>query len=58
MAITVLESTRVSIPPAVYGVVMFPIAALFGMLVRRRALTAAGPAMDGSSRPRARHESP
>ena len=36
MAITVLESTPMSIPPAVYGVIMFPIAAVFGLVVRGR----------------------
>ncbi|KGN42813.1 bile acid:sodium symporter family protein [Knoellia aerolata] len=36
MAITVLESTPMSIPPAVYGVIMFPIAAAFGLVVGGR----------------------
>lgn len=35
VALTVLESTAMSVPPAVYGIVMFPLAALFGMLVTR-----------------------
>lgn len=34
MAITVLGSPQMSIPAAVYGVLMFPIAAVFGMVVR------------------------
>ncbi|KGN32628.1 bile acid:sodium symporter [Knoellia sinensis KCTC 19936] len=38
MAITVLESTEMSIPPAVYGILMFPIAAAFGVVVRNRAV--------------------
>ncbi|MFW5469493.1 bile acid:sodium symporter family protein [Knoellia sp. CPCC 206435] len=56
MAITVLESTRISIPPAVYGVIMFPIAALFGVLVRRRTQHLR-PADEGVDRAPARHES-
>jgi BASS family bile acid:Na+ symporter len=55
MAITVLESTRVSIPPAVYGVIMFPIAAVFGIVVRRRARTDAGSNGELSPHPPARH---
>lgn len=41
MAITVLESTEMSIPAAVYGVIMFPIAAAFGLVVRNRQLVPA-----------------
>lgn len=41
MAITVLESTEMSIPAAVYGVIMFPIAATFGLVVRNRQLVPA-----------------
>lgn len=36
MAITVLEVSEMAVPAAVYGVVMFPVAALFGFLVGRR----------------------
>lgn len=36
MAITVLGNAQMSIPAAVYGVLMFPIAAVFGMIVRNR----------------------
>ncbi|HHU09646.1 MAG TPA: bile acid:sodium symporter family protein [Intrasporangiaceae bacterium] len=35
MAVTVLQSTQMAVPPAVYGVVMFFIAAGFGFLVAR-----------------------
>ena len=31
VALTVLESTTIGVPPAVYGIVMFPVAALFGL---------------------------
>ncbi len=37
MAVTVLESAQMAVPPAVYGVAMFPLAALFGLLLRRLA---------------------
>lgn len=36
VALTVLDSPEMAIPPAVYGVVMFPLAAGFGMLMARR----------------------
>lgn len=36
MALTVLDVTEMAVPPAVYGVLMFPLAALFGFLVTRR----------------------
>lgn len=36
VAVTVLDSPEMAIPPAVYGVVMFPLAAGFGMLMARR----------------------
>ncbi|GAA4122028.1 bile acid:sodium symporter family protein [Knoellia locipacati] len=36
MAITVLDNAQMSIPAAVYGVLMFPIAAVFGLLIRNR----------------------
>lgn len=35
MAVTVLQSTQMAVPPAVYGVVMFFIAAAFGFLIAR-----------------------
>lgn len=40
MAITVLEVSEMAVPAAVYGVIMFPIAALFGFLVSRRSRAA------------------
>jgi len=55
MAITVLESTRVSIPPAVYGVIMFPIAAVFGLVVRRRARADRGASDEHTAHPRSPH---
>lgn len=55
MAITVLESTRVSIPPAVYGVIMFPIAAVFGLVVRRRARADRGSSDEHTAHPRSSH---
>lgn len=36
MALTVLGNAQMSVPSAVYGVLMFPIAAVFGMVVRNR----------------------
>lgn len=35
IAISLLESTRIAVPAAVYGVVMFPVAAMFGWLITR-----------------------
>jgi hypothetical protein len=35
IAISVLGSTDVAVPAAVYGVVMFPVAAVFGWVVAR-----------------------
>lgn len=35
VAVEVLDSVEISIPGAVYGVIMFPLAALWGLLVRR-----------------------
>jgi len=56
MAITVLGNAQMSIPAAVYGVLMFPIAAVFGLLIRRdRSAPAAdhrSEAVDGSRLPR------
>ncbi len=37
MALTVIGVAEMAVPPAVYGIVMFFIAAAFGLLVRRRA---------------------
>ncbi|MFF2086618.1 bile acid:sodium symporter family protein [Nocardia sp. NPDC058176] len=36
IAISVLDSTEMAIPAAVYGVLMFPLAAIFGWLITRR----------------------
>lgn len=36
MALTVIGNAQISVPSAVYGVLMFPIAAVFGMVVRNR----------------------
>lgn len=36
MALTVIGNAQMSVPAAVYGVLMFPIAAVFGMIVRNR----------------------
>ena len=38
MALTVIGNAQMSVPSAVYGVLMFPIAAIFGMIVRNRAV--------------------
>ncbi|WP_353950017.1 bile acid:sodium symporter family protein [Knoellia sp. S7-12] len=38
MAITVIGNAEMSVPSAVYGVLMFPIAAVFGIAVRNRAV--------------------
>lgn len=35
IAISLLDSTRIAVPAAVYGVVMFPVAALFGWAITR-----------------------
>lgn len=37
MAVTVLGSSEMAVPPAVYGVAMFFLAAAFGLVMRRRA---------------------
>ena len=42
VAVEVLDSVEISIPAAVYGVLMFPLAALWGMLVSRRVDAARG----------------
>ncbi|MBL1075231.1 bile acid:sodium symporter family protein [Nocardia sp. 2] len=36
IALSVLDSTEMAVPPAVYGVLMFPLAATFGWLITRR----------------------
>ena len=36
IAISVLGSTELAVPAAVYGVLMFPVAAAFGWLITRR----------------------
>lgn len=38
MALTVIGNAQMSVPSAVYGVLMFPIAAIFGMIVRNRSV--------------------
>lgn len=38
MALTVIGNAQMSVPSAVYGVLMFPIAAVFGMVVRNRGM--------------------
>ncbi|MFQ6170193.1 bile acid:sodium symporter family protein [Oryzobacter sp. R7] len=38
VALTVLGNTTMGVPPAVYGIVMFPVAALFGLALRRSGL--------------------
>lgn len=38
MALTVIGNAEMSVPSAVYGVLMFPIAAVFGIVVRNRAV--------------------
>ena len=44
VALTVLDNTTMAVPPAVYGIVMFPVAALFGLALRRTGLLAGAPA--------------
>lgn len=56
VALTVLESTTIGVPPAVYGIVMFPVGALFGMVLRWTGVLDAIPATrtvpdDASPRP-------
>ncbi|MDO3650772.1 bile acid:sodium symporter family protein [Nocardia mangyaensis] len=41
IAISVLDSTEMAIPAAVYGVLMFPLAAIFGWLITRRRVRSA-----------------
>ncbi|MGW0040582.1 bile acid:sodium symporter family protein [Rhodococcus sp. NPDC003348] len=43
IAISLLDSTRIAVPAAVYGVVMFPVAALFGWAITRRRTPAGEP---------------
>lgn len=40
IALTVLNNPTMSVPPAVYGIIMFPLAAIFGAIVVRRTRTA------------------
>ena len=40
VALTVLGNTTIGIPAAVYGIVMFPVAALFGLALRRSGVLA------------------
>ncbi len=44
VALTVLDNTTIGVPPAVYGIVMFPVAALFGLVLRRTGVLAGIPA--------------
>lgn len=44
VALTVLDDTTIAVPPAVYGIVMFPVAALFGLALRRTGVLAGIPA--------------
>ena len=44
VALTVLDSAQMAVPPAVYGIVMFFLAAAFGALVSRRGPREAEPA--------------
>lgn len=46
MALTVIGNAQMSVPSAVYGVLMFPIAAVFGMVVRNRGV------LSGTDRPK------
>lgn len=46
VAVEVLDNVEISIPAAVYGVIMFPMAALWGMFVSRR-VGGSGPAQEG-----------
>lgn len=46
VALTVLGSTTIGVPPAVYGIVMFPVAALFGLALRRSGLLGAARTSD------------
>jgi len=44
VAVEVLESTKISVPAAVYSIFMFVFAALWGSLLSRRLRAAAPPA--------------
>ncbi|HYN65623.1 MAG TPA: bile acid:sodium symporter, partial [Ornithinibacter sp.] len=48
VALTVLENTTIGVPAAVYGIVMFPVAALFGLVLRRTGVLAGIPAAGGA----------
>lgn len=47
VALTVLDTTTIGVPAAVYGIVMFPVAALFGVILRRSGVLAGIPARGG-----------
>ena len=49
VALTVLENTTIGVPAAVYGIVMFPVAALFGLVLRRTGVLAGIPAGGGAA---------
>lgn len=56
VALTVLDNTTIGVPPAVYGIVMFPVAALFGFVLQRTGVLAgAARAADGAGAGGARH---
>jgi BASS family bile acid:Na+ symporter len=46
VALTVLDNTTIGVPAAVYGIVMFPVAAAFGLILRRTGVLAALSAAD------------
>ena len=54
VALTVLGNTTIGVPPAVYGIVMFPVAALFGFVLSRTGVLAGIPADETDPQP-ARH---
>ena len=47
VALTVLDNTTIAVPSAVYGIVMFPVAALFGVVLSRTGVLAGIPATGG-----------
>ncbi|WP_392542652.1 bile acid:sodium symporter family protein [Oryzobacter telluris] len=51
VALTVLGNTTIGVPPAVYGIVMFPVAALFGFVLSRTGVLAGIPARDHDAEP-------
>jgi BASS family bile acid:Na+ symporter len=51
VAVEVLNDTAISVPGAVYGLLMFPLAALWGLLLTRRLLPAEGRRRAGTRTP-------